>query len=80
MRSNSNTSTNHHPRTPGALPEVEIQNWGAYVTLEISVESHSNTSFIYPAEGQSVDELIYAIRAALANVVVTTVDRDAYAH
>lgn len=73
----STTTMNHHAAEAGVVPIIEIADWGNYITVEFTVENHSTTSFIYPAKGQTIDELIHAVWAALANPVMATVRRDA---
>lgn len=72
----STTSFSHHAAEAGVTPIVEIADWGNYITVEFTIEYHSTTSFIYPAKGQTIEELIGTVRAALANPKVETVRRD----
>ena len=73
----STTTTNHHAAEPGVIPTIEITDWGSYITVGFVVEYHSTTTFIYPAKGQSTEELIAAVRASLASPTVERTRRTA---
>lgn len=74
------TSLNNHVKERGTVPVVTITNWDTYITLSIEVGKHSTTSYIRPAEGQTIDELILAIRTGLVDVAVELprIDRELY--
>ena len=68
------TRLSNHVKKHGVLPEIEIVNWGTYITFRLKFGDHETTSFIYPADNESTGEYITRIRGKFADVDVTVVE------
>jgi hypothetical protein len=72
------TKLSNHVDERGALPKMQIVNWGNYIVLAFKFGDHEMTSFVYPADGESTGEHIARIRAEFVNLDVEVVDPDKY--
>lgn len=72
------TSLNNHIDKRGATPEVSIVDWGRHICVTITFGEHSFSSFVKPREGQSTEDLIIDVKAALLNVECKALDYNKY--
>ncbi len=72
------TSLTNHVDQLGALPKMEIVNWGKYIALRFKVGDHETTSFIHPAADESTGDFIARIRAEFVNLDVKVKDPNQY--
>lgn len=64
-------SLDNHPHVKGVTPTVKIVNWEDYISLKIEIGDLRVTSYIYPLEGERIQDLIERVSAELARPVVT---------